>query len=156
MPFQRTVGPLELTVTNFQTDSGHKNAFALSGISDGGEQFSWKGSFYLAPLRSEGEVSLNGFSLTTYAPRYQDLFRFEIKDGVIGLHSTYRYEENAAANVLVVTNTTFGLKSLQLVEKDTGQAVVDVFDFVVTGASVDAMARQAEADTMTVSGGRFV
>jgi hypothetical protein len=34
--------------------------------------------------------------------------------------------------------------------------VVDVSDFVVTGASVDAMARQAEADTMTVTGGKFV
>jgi outer membrane protein OmpA-like peptidoglycan-associated protein len=156
MPFQRSIGPLELTVTNFQTDPGHKNAFALAGVSDGGEQFSWKGSFYLAPFQSEGEVSLDGFALTTYAPLYQDLFRFEIKDGVIGLHSTYRYEESATTNLLAVTNTTFGLKSLHLVEKDTGQAVVEISDFVVTGASVDAMTRQAEADTMTVTGGRLV
>jgi len=35
MPFRRTFGPLEITATNFQTDSDHKNAFALSGISDG-------------------------------------------------------------------------------------------------------------------------
>ena len=84
------------------------------------------------------------------------MFRFEIKDGVISLHSTYRYERSAATNLLAVTNTTFALKSLQMVEKDTGQAAVEVSSFVVTGASVDAMARQAEADTMTVTGGRFV
>jgi len=156
MPFQRTLGPLELTVTNFQTDPGHKNAFALSGISDGGEKFSWNGSIYLAPLRSEGELSLAGLALTTYAPLYQDLFRFEIKDGVIDLHTTYRYEASAGTNFLAVTNTTFGLKSLQLVEKVTGEAVVGVSNLVVTGASADAMARQAEADTVTVTGGRFV
>ena len=156
IPFQRTVGPLQLTVTNFQTDPNHKNEFALCGISNGGEKFSWDGSFFLAPLRSEGEFSLDGFALTTYAPLYQDLFRFEIKDGVIGLHSAYRYEGSAATNFLAVTNTTFGLKSLQLVEKDTGQAVVDISDFAVTGARVDAVARQAEADTMTVTGGRFI
>jgi uncharacterized protein DUF748 len=155
MPFRRTVGPLEMTVSNFRTDYAHMNAFALSGISDGGEQFSWKGSFSLDPLRSEGEVSLDGFALTTYAPLYQDLFRFEIKDGVISLHSTYRYERSAATNLLAVTNTLFGLKSLVMLEKDTGQAAVEVSNFVVTGASVDAMARQAEADTMTVIGGRF-
>ena len=101
----------------------------------GGERFSWKGSFYLAPLRSEGEVSLDGFALTTYAPLYQDLFRFEIKDGVIGLHSTYRYERSAAINLLAVTNTTFELKSLEMVEKNTGQSAVEVSSFVVTGAS---------------------
>ena len=155
-PFRRTVGPLEMTFTHFQTDSGHKNAFALSGISDGGERFSWNGSFYLDPLRSEGEVALDGFALTTYAALYQDLFRFEIKDGVISLHSTYLYEKSAATNLLSVTNTVFGLKSLVMLEKDTGQAAVVVSNFVVTGASVDAMARQAEADTVTVSGGRFV
>lgn len=156
MPFRRIVGPLELTVTNFQTASDHRNAFALSDLSDGGEQFSWRGSFRLAPLRSEGEFWLDGFALTTYAPLYQDLFRFEIKDGVIGLRSTYRYESSAATHLLAVTNATFELKSLQMVEKDTGQPAVQVASFAVSGASVDAMARQAEVDTMTVTGGRFV
>jgi hypothetical protein len=106
IPFQRIVGPLELTVTNFQTASDHGNAFALSGLSDGGEQFSWKGSFRLAPFRSEGEFVLKGFALTTYAPLYQDLFRFEIKDGVVSLRSTYRYESSAATHLLAVTNAT--------------------------------------------------
>jgi len=155
-PFRRTVGPLEIAVTNFQTVSGHKNAFALSGGSEGGEQFSWTGSFRLAPLRSEGEFSLDGFALTTYAPLYQDLFRFEIKDGVIRLRSTYRYESSPVTNLLAVTNATFELKSLQMVEKDTGRAAVEISNFMVTGASMDALARRAEADTLTVTGGRFV
>lgn len=155
-PFQRSVGPLEITVTNFQSDSGHRNAFALSGVSDSGERFSWKGLFYLAPFGSEGELSLNGFALTTYAPLYQDLFRFGIKDGVISLHSTYRYERSGATYLLAVTNTSVELKSLQMVEKDTGQAAVEILNLAISGASVDAMARRAEADTMTVNGGRFV
>lgn len=156
VPFQRTIGPLEMTLLDFSTDSDHKNVFALSGNSDGGEQFSWSGLFYLAPLRSEGEFSLNGFALNTYAPLYQDLFRFEINDGVVSLHSTYRYERSAATNLLAVTNTILGLKSLEMVEKDTGQAVVKVSSVLITGASVDAMSRQAEVDTMTMTGGRFV
>lgn len=155
-PFRRIMGPLELTLTHFQTDAAHKNVFALSGLSAGAERFSWNGSFFLEPLRSEGEISLDGLALATYAPLYQDLFRFEIKDGVIGLHSSYRYERSAATNLLTVTNATFALKSLEMVEKDTGLPAVKVSSFVVTGASADAMSRQAEADTMTVNGGRFV
>jgi len=153
--FQRTVYPLEMTLTHFQTDSDHKNAFTFSGTSDGGERFSWNGSFCLEPLRSEGEMSIEGVALTTYAALYQDLFRFTIKDGVATLHSNYRYERSATAAVLAVTNTTFELKSLELVEKDTGRPVLQVSNFVVTGASVDAMARKAEADTVSMTGGRF-
>ena len=156
MPFERTIGPLEMTLLDFRTDSGNKNLYAFSGITDGGERFSWKGFFSLDPLRSEGEFSLDGVSLTKYAPLYQDLVRFEIKDGVINLHSTYRYERSAATHLLAVTNTTFALESLKVAEKDTGQTVAEAANFVVTGASVDAMARQAEAGTVTVTDGRFL
>ena len=155
MPFRQTVGHLEMTVTNFQTDTDHRNTFALSGISDDGERFSWNGFFSLDPLQSEGAVSLDGFTLTTYAPLYQDLFRFEIKGGVINLRSNYRYERRIATDLLSVTNTVFKLKSLLMLERDTGQAAIEVSNFVITGASVDAMGRRAEADTMTVIGGRF-
>ncbi len=156
MPFHRTAGQLEITVTNFQTDSDQQNTFALSGISAGGERIAWHGSFSLAPLRSQGEISLDGFALTTYAPLYQDLFRFEIKSGVIDLHSSYRYENSAAAQLLAVTNTTLGLKSFQMVEKDTGQAAAEISNLALNGGSLDAMTLQAEADRMAVTGGRFV
>ena len=156
VPFERTIGPLEMTLLNFRTDSGNKNLYAFSGITDGGEHFSWKGFFSFDPLRSEGEFSLDGVSLINYAPLYQDLFRFAIKDGVIAVHSTYRYEKSAAAHLLAVTNTTFALKSLKVVEKETGQTVAEAANFVVTGASVDAMARQAEAGTVTVTDGRLL
>ena len=64
VPFERTIGPLEMTLLDFRTDPGNKNLYAFSGITDGGEQFSWKGFFCLDPLRSEGEFSLDGVSLT--------------------------------------------------------------------------------------------
>ena len=156
MPFERTIGPLEMTLLDFRTDSGNKNLFVFSGITDGGEQLAWKGFFSLDPFRSEGELSFNGICLTKYAPLYQDLVRFQIEDGVIDLRSTYQYERSAATNLLAVTNTTFALKSLKVVEKDTGQTVAEASNLVVTGASVDAMARQAEAGTVTVTDGRFL
>jgi len=156
MPFERTIGPLEMTLLDFRTDSGNKNRYAVSGVTDGGERLSWKGFFSLDPFRSEGEFSFNGISLTNYAPLYQDLFRFEIKDGVIDLHSTYGYERSTATQFLAVTNTTFTLASLKVVEKDTGQTVAEASHFVVTGASVDALARQAQASTVTVTDGRFL
>ena len=156
VPFERTIGPMEMTLLDFRTDSGNKNLYAFTGITDGGEQLSWKGFFSLDPFRSEGEISCDGISLTKYASLYQDLFRFEIKDGVVDLHSTYRYERSAAINLLVVTNTTFSLKSLVVADKDTGQTVAEVSDFVVTGTCVDVVAWQAEARTVTITDGRFL
>lgn len=155
-PFRRTVGPLEITLTKFYTDPNSKNPYSFAGTTDGGEKFSWGGHFYLNPLRSQGEFTLEGISLNKYAPLYQDFVRFDIRDGVINLRSTYRFEKSAVTNVLAVTNTTFALKSLKMAEKGNEQNVVELAEFVVAGASADAAARQGEIASMSVSDGRFV
>ena len=60
-PFKRTLGPLDITLDNFQTDPDNKNPYAFTGTTDAGEQISWSGFFYLSPLRSEGELKLFHF-----------------------------------------------------------------------------------------------
>ena len=124
-PFRRTIGPLEITLTKFYTDPDNRNPYSFAGTADGGEKFSWSGHFYLNPIRSQGEFTLEGISLNKYAPLYQDLVRFNIKDGLINLRSTYRFEKSAVTNVLVVTNTTIALKSLKVAEKDQEQNIVE-------------------------------
>jgi hypothetical protein len=54
-----------------------------------------------------------------------------------------------------VTNTTVAAKSLKVAEKETGQTVVEVLRCLVRGASLDVMARRAEADAVSVTGGGF-
>jgi hypothetical protein len=156
VPFRRTVGPFEMTLTHFSSGSDSKNPYRFSGITDAGERIAWQGFFYLGPLRSEGEFSFDGICLTNYAPLYQDAVRFEIKDGVIDLHSSYRYERSALNQHLSVTNTTFTAKSLKVAEKATGQTVFEVPRCLVSGGCVDATARRAEADTVAITGGQLV
>ncbi len=155
-PFRRRIGPVEVTLTSFRTDPENKNPYSFSGLTDSGEHFSWSGYFYLNPIRSQGEFALDDISLNKYAPLYQDFARFDIKDGVINLRSTYRFEKSAVTNVFAVTNTTFGLKSLKIAEKGDEQSLVDLADFAVARASADANARTAEVGSIRVGDGRFV
>src|SRR6266542_53966 len=108
-PFARVVGPLSVTLMNFRTDPDNKNPYSFTGTTDAGEKFAWSGYFYLDPIRSQGEFALENISLNKYAPLYQDLVRFEIRDGVADLRSTYRFELSATNRVAIVTNTSFGL-----------------------------------------------
>ncbi|MHC1765710.1 MAG: DUF748 domain-containing protein [Verrucomicrobiia bacterium] len=156
VPFRRTIGPFAMTLTHFSTDSDHRNSFEFSGITDAGERIAWQGFFCLDPLWSEGEFSFDGICLTNYAPLYQDAIRFEIDDGVINLHSVYRYQARAGTQRLLMTNTTIAAESLKVAEKATGQTVLDVSRCLVSGASVDATARRVEADAVAITDGRLV
>ena len=155
-PFRRIVGPLDVTLEKFHTDPSNKNPYSFTGTTDAGETFSWSGHFFLSPLRSQGELALENISLNKYAPLYQDLVRFEIKDGVASVRSTYNLELSPSNRVASVTNTSFTLTSLKVTNPDTGVDVVEQQTSSVSGVSVDLVSHKAEVDSVSASGGRLV
>ena len=154
-PFKRLVGPLNLTLDDFSTSSDNKNPHVFTGTTDAGEKISWNGFFYLDPLRSWGELTLDNFPLNKYAPLYQDRVPFEIRDGTVGLHVYYHLELSATNRVIAVTNTAFALRNFKLAEPGSETNMVEVANLAVTGVNVDAVARQAEIDRVSVDSGKF-
>src|ERR1017187_7548005 len=136
-PFKRLVGPLDLTLDDFRTDPDNKNPYTFTGTTDAGETISWSGFFYLAPLRSEGELKLFNFTLNKYAPLYQDLVRFEIRDGSIAVDLKYRLELSASNRVTTVNDSAVALRDFKLGVPGSSNNLVDSPLFSVTGANVD-------------------
>lgn len=155
-PFKRMIGPVEVTLTQFYTDPSNKNPYSFVGTTDAGEKFGWAGYFYLDPIRSEGEVTLDNVSLDKYAPLYQDFVRFDIRDGIISLRSAYNLVKSATTNVFAVTNTTFRLESLKVGEKGNPENIIDLPQLSVVGASADALHRTAEVNSILVKDARLV
>jgi hypothetical protein len=155
-PFRRIIGPLEVTLTGFHTDPNNRNPYSFAGTTDSGERFSWSGHFYLDPIRSEGEISLDGISLPKYAPLYQDLVRFDIRDGTVSLRSTYRVVKSAATNIVSVTNTSFRLDSFKLAEKNAETNIAELSSLLVSRMSADVSSRSAEIGHIRVDGARLM
>ena len=154
-PFKRTLGPLDITLEDFRTDPDNKNPYAFTGTTDAGEQISWSGFFYLDPLRSQGELKLFNFTLNKYAPLYQDLVRFEIRDGSIALDAKYRFELSATNRVAAVDDTAFALRDFKLGQPGDSNNIVELPLFGVTGASVDLQSRQATVNSVTAIGAKL-
>ncbi|MSU59365.1 MAG: DUF748 domain-containing protein [Pedosphaera sp.] len=155
-PFTRVLGPLDVTLDNFRTDPGSKNPYSFAGTTDAGEKFAWSGHFFLSPLRSHGDLSLENIALNKYSPLYEDLIRVVVKDGVVDLRSTYSFELSESNRVASVTNVSFSLHSLKISEPHNETNLVELQEFAVTGASVDAIARRAEIASITGAGGHLL
>ncbi len=154
-PFKRTIGPLDITLTDFRTDPDNKNPYAFSGTTDAGEQISWNGHFYLNPLRSQGELKLFNFTLNKYAPLYQDLVRFEIRSGSIATDLKYRLEWSATNRAAAVEDSAFALRNLKLGNPGDSNNIVELPVLAVTGASADLETRQAAVNSVLVKGGEI-
>src|SRR4051812_2623098 len=131
--FHRKVGPLEFTLTGFHTDRNRRNPYSFSGTTDGGERFSWSGYFSLDPVRSAGELSLEGFSILKYAPLYQDLLRFEVRGGVANFRSAYTVALTGTNWSGAITNAAVSLKNFRAGEKAASNDVIEVDSLVVQG-----------------------
>ena len=154
-PFTRVIGPLDVTLENFRTDSDSKNPYSFAGTTDAGETFSWSGYFYLDPLRSQGELNLNKVSLNKYAALYQDFVKFEIRDGSIGLHADYHFELRGTNHVIAITNTSFALRDFKLGESGSSNNLVELALFGVTGVSIELEGRQAEIGSVFAKDGNL-
>ena len=154
-PFRRTVGPLDITLDDFQTDPDNKNPYSFTGTTDAGELISWSGFFYLAPLRSEGELSLYHFALKKYTPLYQDLVRFEIRGGDIALKTKYRLEWSATNRIASVSDAAFALRDFKLGQPGDSNNITDLPLLDVTGASADFQNHQVTVDSVIAIGGKL-
>jgi hypothetical protein len=154
-PFKRTLGPLDITLDNFRTDPDNKNPYAFTGTTDAGETISWSGFFYLDPLRSQGELKLFNFTLNKYAPLYQDLVRFEIRDGSIALDAKYRFVFSATNHTAAVDDTAFALRDFKLGLPGDSNNIAELPLFDVTGVSVDLERRQATVGSVLADGGKL-
>jgi Domain of Unknown Function (DUF748) len=154
-PFQRTLGPLDIRLDNFRTDPDNKNPYAFTGTTDAGETISWRGHFYLSPLRSEGELKLFNFTLNKYAPLYQDLVKFEIRDGAVALDVKYKLEMSATNVAASVWDSAVGLRDFRLGAPGDSNDIVDLPVFSVAGASVDLQSRVTTVDSVLADGAKL-
>jgi hypothetical protein len=154
-PFKRTIGPINVTLQNFRTDPDNKNPYSFAGTTDAGERLAWSGFFYLSPLRSQGELTLNNFTLNKYAPLYQDFVNFEIRSGTIDAQTDYRFEFSASNHIAAATNSAFSLHNFTLGSPGASNNIVELRQFAVTGASLDLEARQAALDSVSADGAKL-
>ena len=153
-PFRRQIGPVQIVLTGLHTDPNSENPYSFVGTTDSGEKFSWSGRFSLEPLQSSGELALQGLSLPKYAPLFQDMVRFELKDGVLDGRAVYRCALTESNYVAAVTNASGSLTGLRVTERGGTDDVIELDRFAVSGVSADTSARTAEVGEVAVEGCR--
>jgi hypothetical protein len=154
-PFKRTLGPLDITLDDFCTDPDNKNPYAFAGTTDAGETISWRGFFYLSPLRSEGELKLFHFALNKYAPLYQDFVKFEIRDGAIALDVKYKFKLDGTNLTASVSDSAFALRDFKVGAPGESNNLAELPVLAVTGMSADLQAHTAAVGSIRADGARL-
>ena len=106
-------------------------------------------------MRSSGELRLFRFTLNKYAPLYQDLVQFQIRDGEIGLDAKYHFEMNGTNLVAAVDNAAFGLRDFKLAAPGDSNNLVELPIFAVAGVKADLETHQVSVDSVMADGAKL-
>jgi len=154
-PFKRIIGPLSLHLENFHTAPNNDSPYAFAGTTDAGENFAWHGYVCLDPLRSAGGLTINDVTLNKFLPLYQDLVRFEIRSGQIGMHADYRFELSASNRVMQLNKCAFVLRDFKLGAPGDTNDIVEVPHFSMTGMAADLEAHRADIGRIHANGAKI-
>ncbi len=92
-PVDVTLTPLDATLQDFRTRSGDTpGQLALTATTTQGGQLTWKGSLDLAPLRSEGDLTLQNVSLAPWWPYVRNQLPLALGKGRLEASTHYRLD----------------------------------------------------------------
>jgi uncharacterized protein DUF748 len=154
--FRTVLGPLRIDLRDFGNDPDSKNPYAFGGRTESGETFSWKGFFYLDPIRSEGQFTLGNVRLNKYHPYYQDSVLFDIKDGTADLSSSYQLEWGPKTRVARLSGANLKMAGVKISEHGLDELAVDVPTIELNGVDLDALTGETTITSLVTRDGSLV
>ncbi len=154
-PFSTHAGPVTFSLRNFRTSGRSDAPGFFTAATDSGETLTWRGAFALAPLRSNGELSLDKIGLGKYNPYYAPVLPCDLRDGVLDLKARYNFWIEAGRPALRVTDGNLVLSNLVLGTKAPGDPALTFERVTLQDVNANSVTGVLQIPTATVAGGRI-
>lgn len=152
-PFETQVGPFTVELKDFRTHRDATAPYSFTGVTESGEKFSWSGNVLLDPIRSKGRFSFDEIQLKKYSPYYEQAVGFELRDGRLGVKSSYDLEWGPDKRLVKISDGSASLRSLALALPGAPTPAVELPEASVGGIAVDVLTRIATVDSVVLKGG---
>ncbi len=133
-------------------------AFELSVKTRAGEEIDCTGEFGLFPVAAEARIDLENADIKKYAPFYQAHTGLAVKSGRADVSADVRWPQQAssAETGSLVSNGEIRVRSLSVLDPQTGNAIFDIPVFKLSGIDADPAGKSVSAKSISTSGGTIL
>jgi hypothetical protein len=151
------VVPFRIMLRDFSTipSQDSDNAYAFTAELDKGEALAWEGTISLEPVESDGKLTLSGVKLETLYQVVHDMFRFDIKQGVLGLSASYHFDLRGQTPQATVKHGKVSVENLEIVERGGIDPVVTIPSFGVEEIRLDLQRQTIDMAKIQSTDARF-
>ncbi len=149
-PVAETVSPIDLEFDAISTLPEHRGSHVVSAKLANGGVVEWKGHVSLNPIRSEGEVRLEGFKLATPWNFVRDQLNLAKPSGDVGATARYRFRYDQAKADLAVNDVGVKLTGLRLSTPSAPEPILVLDTMEIAGARFDLASRELTVPAFNV------
>ena len=151
-PFVVDIVPIQIKLRNFSTRPGNQNSYFVAAELEEGERLQWQGNVSLDPIRSQGHVEITGLRSESIWKYVQDLFRFEITQGLLDFEMAYDVDMGQEPMGVVLDKGTITLRNFAIREKGQLDELIVVPSFSIRGIEANVGTRQVSVDSIQSRG----
>ncbi|MFK7898596.1 MAG: DUF748 domain-containing protein [Myxococcota bacterium] len=155
--FELELAPLDLQMDGLSTAPGRSGQYTLSCSVDETASLAWKGSISNDPIRSEGDLRLEGFDLHRAAAYARDNLNFELAKGALSAEAKYALDMGEGV-LLEVDGAKVSIAGLSLLDPEKNAEFLGLKSIEVGPTEIKVGAGGLEklvVETVKVDGGRL-
>jgi len=154
--FEKTLGPVEVALTNLSTLSNVIAPGALRIASSTGERIAWDGEITVQPPATSGEIFVGPFLIPTHGP-YLDLATpADVLSGSLSLRARYALTAPPGGPLdVVVTNVLVAITNLQVRLPDATETNFTVKEFTLGDMSAGWLAKDLRVGRLHLADASF-
>src|SRR5262249_4288470 len=151
-PFHTEYRPINWVLSGFSTRPGIATPYSFHAESDAGRSITWEGDLSVQPLSSSGHLVLTGIRIGRYQPYFDDFTHAQVSTNATADTSLdYFFAASTNATDLIVTNGTFHVGKLLLLDPETGETVAGLQSFDAREAQLNLRERTARLGNVKIS-----
>ena len=152
-PAQLSVEKLNLQVKDVSTIKGRNGSYAISATTEEGASFEWEGQVSLAPLRSEGKVSLQAIQTASLWKFFKDNTNLEQPKGQLSITTGYHLDGASSPIQMTLDGLEVSLSDLSLQLLDTDKPFLQLKKVDLDAPHYDLATNQLHVGSLQVEKG---
>ena len=153
--FRTVLGDIRIDVDALSTEKGKTAAASLVLSTEAGESIGLKGTLSLAPLGSEGTLTVGKLALGKYAPYYREKVLFDVTRGALDLRTGYSFAQTPEGDRFRLHGLAVSVGGLRLRQREEKEDFLDIPAFSAKDARIDPGLKEIEVGEIATEKGRI-
>ncbi len=154
-PYHQNVTPISFELSDFSTLPEREGPYAIQATLPDGAAIRWQGEVSVNPIRSEGQVKIDQFDITTAWRYVQDQLRFAVDQGLMSASTHYNFSMSGAGMELSLDDIKLALTELNIRDKTRSEPAISLPEISLSGGQLNLGEQKVQLDQLAVAGGNI-